>query len=118
MRLRTTHAVFFMKTIAAGAIAFTIFNAEGSAASAGHTFGYVALVVELIAYAAQMTYLPRVSKRYKPITLTALYYMVATVASAITLLVRDRDQLEQVMLLRAVPAVCIWRNPLQLVIPD
>lgn len=107
------HAVFFMKTVGAGAIAFTIFNAEGSAAGAGHTFGYLALIVELIAYAAQMTYLPRVSKRYKPITLTALYYMVATVASAITLLIRDRDQLAQVLLWQPAPAVFLAWIPLQ-----
>lgn len=90
-------------TITAGAIAFTIFNTEGSASSAGHAFGYTALIVELLAYAAQMTYLPRVSKRYKPITLTALYYMVATVASAITLLIRDRDELTQVMIITDCP---------------
>eukprot|EP00892_Ulva_mutabilis_P007089 jgi/Ulvmu1/4752/UM020_0036.1 len=79
-----------------GAIAFTIFNAEGGAGSAGHAFGYGALALELIAYAAQMTYLPRVSKRYKPITLTAMYYTVATIASAVTLLIRDRHELDQI----------------------
>jgi hypothetical protein len=53
-------------------------------------------VLELLAYAAQMTFLPRVSKNYRPLTLTALYYSVATVASAITLLIRERDDLSQV----------------------
>lgn len=77
----------------AGAVAFVAFNAAGSGGQEGHMFGYAALTLELLAYAAQMTYLPSLSKRYKPLTLTAMYYTVATVASAATLILRDRDDL-------------------------
>lgn len=56
-------------------------------------FGYCALTLELLAYAAQMVYLPNLSKKYKPFTLTAMYYTVATVASAGTLILRERDDL-------------------------
>jgi drug/metabolite transporter (DMT)-like permease len=77
----------------AGAVAFIAFNAAGSGGQEGHAFGYAALILELLAYAAQMTYLPTLSKRYKPLTLTAMYYTVATLASAATLIVRDRDDL-------------------------
>jgi drug/metabolite transporter (DMT)-like permease len=82
--------------VSAGAVAFTVFNTSGGGGDAGHAFGYAALTLELVAYAAQMTYLPRLSKRYKPLTLTALYYTVATAASAVTLLVRDHGELDQV----------------------
>lgn len=76
-----------------GAIAFVAFNAAGSGGQEGHAFGYAALVLELLAYAAQMVYLPNLSKRYKPLTLTAMYYTVATAASAATLILRDKDDL-------------------------
>jgi hypothetical protein len=80
----------------AGAIAFTVFNSAGASNEVGHAFGYCALALELLAYAGSAVYMPRISKRYGTVTLTALYYTVASVATAITLLVRERNQLGDV----------------------
>jgi drug/metabolite transporter (DMT)-like permease len=81
----------------AGAVAFTSFHAAGNGAdSVGHVFGYIALVTELLAYAAQMVLLPAVSKKYGAVTLTAMYYSVASLATAATLVWREHDDLSQV----------------------
>lgn len=63
----------------------------------GHAFGYAALVVELLAYAGQMVLLPKVSKRYGSLTLTSLYYTVASLTTAATLILREHGNLSQVI---------------------
>jgi drug/metabolite transporter (DMT)-like permease len=81
----------------AGAVAFTFLNSSGGeGATSTPWFGYGALVFELISYAGQLVYLPRMSHKYGPVTLTAMYYMVATAATSATLVVREHDHLDQV----------------------
>ena len=63
----------------------------------GHAFGYTALAIELLAYAGQMVLLPRISKQYGTVTLTSMYYTVAAAATAATLVVREHDDLGQVL---------------------
>jgi drug/metabolite transporter (DMT)-like permease len=74
-----------------------MFNTAGSeAATTIPWFGYGALVLELLSYAGQMVYLPRISHKYGPVTLTAMYYTVATAATSATLIAREHDHLDQV----------------------
>lgn len=80
-------------------MSFTFFNSMGSEAANGTPFGYCALALELLAYAGQMVYLPRLSKKYGTLSLTAMYYTIASFATAITLGLRERDQLGSVRLL-------------------
>jgi hypothetical protein len=91
----------------AGAVAFTSLHAAGIGADrAGHVFGYAALVVELLAYAGQMVLLPKVSKRYGSLTLTSLYYTVASLATAATLVLREHGDLTQVIHCTFHPVLC------------
>ena len=90
----------------AGAVSFTFFNSASSTAANGHLFGYAALAMELLAYAGQAVYLPKISKKYGTVTLTAMYYTLASAATALTLFVRERDELGEV---RAVLQVSLQR---------
>lgn len=51
----------------------------------------------MLCYAGQMVWLPRLSSKYKPLSLTAIYYSVSTVASILTLVVRERDDLSRIV---------------------
>jgi hypothetical protein len=62
----------------------------------GHAYGYVALAIELLAYAAQMVYLPLVSRKYGTLSLTAMYYSIASIATAATLVAREHNDISQV----------------------
>ena len=77
-------------------MSFTVFNSAGAASENGTPFGYCALALELLAYAGQVVYLPRISKKYGTISLTAMYYTIASFATAITLGLRERNQLGSV----------------------
>ena len=75
---------------------FTYFNSAGESTQGGTIFGYSALALELLAYAGQAVYMPRISKKYGTVSLTAMYYTIASVATGLTLVVRERNQLGDV----------------------